>query len=1254
MHHLLMRSLRRRVRLCRKGNSQAVLTPQARSDAEELFRLVSSAAPGDESWRVDALSIVIDFALCLSWHLPGDEAAEYYEFAVRQMIPLLCTDPGRVRRVFWSQIRRIISDELESSLDDDGIMASAAIRERLLLLEWFIEQDKSSGGLDAATLSLVGWARWRRFEIIVGDEHMLELDPAAEAFEALEREWQAGAPAQIRDYLDHLRQHVSQVSMFSDAKLVLSSEKLSAVGRAVLQLRRNLAWAAPDARARAAVDLCHCLLMRYGAVHLRDDLDEAVERLSALMTGVMADDLFADAARAFGLGLVFRGDLDGTETDLTRGVETIVSAWLKIGTVRPATGQLLSELMLAACTHARRTKTPTAIDRVLEITNLQDYGEPNRVSEVAYIRMLLLSERFKVTGMVADLDGAVAEGHRATSAIPRGDPTAAERWHWLARVEHDRFGASKDIADLNAAIKDIRVPLRYMETPDPALEEELALWQTQRFQLLGDQEDIRDAERTLIKLWDDENFRPDLMFNVISIGLRAASYPPEGVRAAVEMCRVMIGQESSAGGPSKRRWLNLLSKAIHAITKDARTEHELALSIQAAGMAVQIGADDDDYDALVYDLVVALIDRGLREDLDRAIREVQRALGRSRDWTQEFLLLSALAAANLKRFELIGENTDQLAGIDAFRRIATNSGCQAQLRGDAAYLWAEEATKRQDYPDACQAYQITVQLIVEQARRPGRPEQRNAWLARWTASARNGAACAIRAGRPDIALALLEHGRAVNVSQSLQRQADIAAVRPLRPDLAKRMSQLAQQIEEFAKKDQAEIYRDYMFATFSLISQNIDSGAPADFEEALDWVGEDITRVQKWSEELLEEATSNDSRLTLSLQWDQLMGELHRQLPNLPISVPPAIDNLIKVVSGGAAVVLNVSKIGCDALIIKDATLRILPLPDLTETAVHQMFRQLYTSIFRIEFGDRSAQARAELHDAMFSCLSCLWDWVCAPVLKALSIDGPPNDGEAWPRIWWCPTGHLAMLPIHAAGHYDPDGQGPCAIDRVISSYTTTLTALARARHAADTDPDPGRSRRLRAISVPEIDGAPALRYTDLELAAVSPWIPAQRPPLVGDQVTIDSVYSSLHEYDWLHIACHGTPPIPNKQPAQLYLSNNVLTVNRVAWETAVNSELAYLSGCHTAAGSFTDPDEAEHMAGAFQATGYQHVIGTLWGAADRTAAAVASDFYHALATDKGSGPPRVASALHQAIRACKHAHPKQPFLWAPFVHLGP
>ena len=188
----LIDSLRRRVEMYESGDTRAVLTPEAISEADQLVSLVTSSPLGDGTWQADALSVAIDLALCLSRILTGDDSAEYYQHAVRLMIFLLGIDPGRAPRVFSSQIRRALSDGLESGFDDDSIMISALTTERLRLLEWFIEQDRSSGRLDSGTLYLVGWARWRRFEVIPGDEFRLELLRATEAFEALDQEWQTG------------------------------------------------------------------------------------------------------------------------------------------------------------------------------------------------------------------------------------------------------------------------------------------------------------------------------------------------------------------------------------------------------------------------------------------------------------------------------------------------------------------------------------------------------------------------------------------------------------------------------------------------------------------------------------------------------------------------------------------------------------------------------------------------------------------------------------------------------------------------------------------------------------------------------------------------------------------------------------------------------------------------------------------------------------------------------------------------------
>lgn len=49
-------------------------------------------------------------------------------------------------------------------------------------------------------------------------------------------------------------------------------------------------------------------------------------------------------------------------------------------------------------------------------------------------------------------------------------------------------------------------------------------------------------------------------------------------------------------------------------------------------------------------------------------------------------------------------------------------------------------------------------------------------------------------------------------------------------------------------------------------------------------------------------------------------------------------------------------------------------------------------------------------------------------------ITGPPGDGQPWPRLWWCVSGLLSFLPVHAAGEPLPaerpnprDGNAPTA-----------------------------------------------------------------------------------------------------------------------------------------------------------------------------------------------------------------------------------
>src|ERR1700734_4073000 len=83
------------------------------------------------------------------------------------------------------------------------------------------------------------------------------------------------------------------------------------------------------------------------------------------------------------------------------------------------------------------------------------------------------------------------------------------------------------------------------------------------------------------------------------------------------------------------------------------------------------------------------------------------------------------------------------------------------------------------------------------------------------------------------------------------------------------------------------------------------------------------------------------------------------------------------------------------------------------------------------------------------------------------------------PHIWWCATGPLAFLPIHAAGIYNKGTAGFNISDYVMSSYTPTLAAIINAN---DSHKMHHKFRGLLAVSQPNTPGQSALPNTEVEL----------------------------------------------------------------------------------------------------------------------------------------------------------------------------
>jgi len=240
------------------------------------------------------------------------------------------------------------------------------------------------------------------------------------------------------------------------------------------------------------------------------------------------------------------------------------------------------------------------------------------------------------------------------------------------------------------------------------------------------------------------------------------------------------------------------------------------------------------------------------------------------------------------------------------------------------------------------------------------------------------------------------------------------------------------------------------------------------------------------------------------------------------------------------------------------------------------------------------------------------------------------------------PSGLLGLLPLHAAGN--PGERG--ALDFVISSYTPTLRILARANSRPQSSQ---RSQLVVALDhIPSLPDLHELPGTVREAKAIRPDDAIQ---LINEDATADSVKHALGSTTWAHFACHATLDVTSSSRSGLCLSDGVLPLTEIARLRLDEAELAYLSACHTAAAGERHPDEALHLASAFQMAGFHHVIASFWPLVDRVAAAAAVDFYATLGTC--SDARTAAQTLNGVSRTLRELHSDNPYLWSPLMHCG-
>jgi CHAT domain-containing protein len=265
-----------------------------------------------------------------------------------------------------------------------------------------------------------------------------------------------------------------------------------------------------------------------------------------------------------------------------------------------------------------------------------------------------------------------------------------------------------------------------------------------------------------------------------------------------------------------------------------------------------------------------------------------------------------------------------------------------------------------------------------------------------------------------------------------------------------------------------------------------------------------------------------------------------------------------------------------------------------------------------------------------------------------------PLDAADLPRIWWCPTGPLAFLPIHAAGIYNPDEPSISLANFAISSYTPTLTALLRASRQKSPEE---RDFKVLGIAQPKTPNTPELPSTVEEFKHIQKHASKHNLPvryLEGTAATVQEVLDGMNECPWVHFACHGIQHNGEPEKSALLLQDGPLELLEITKNSLPRADFAFLSACQTATGDVNYPDEAIHIAAGMLLAGYRSVIATMWSIKDSVAPVIADVVYAKLFEGGHPHSDKAALALHHAVQEVRKREGSDSFLsWMPFIHVG-
>ncbi|MEU3428786.1 CHAT domain-containing protein [Streptomyces gardneri] len=826
----------------------------------------------------------------------------------------------------------------------------------------------------------------------------------------------------------------------------------------------------------------------------------------------------------------------------------------------------------------------------------------------------ILTRRYEFMDEEDDLERALIVTRAAEDLIPDGDPCRLKFCSGLGHIAIRMFQLTGVLDWLDEAVRVLREGA-YESPGDDTLRAavltNLTAALTAQHQAIGRFDAATEALQAQFEaVGITPRDHPDLPSRLVNLTDLILGHPGK-ITAEADRYDLAIGLLDDAlsllpdGHPDRPGCLNSLTSAYQARYRLTNEPLDLVAAAEAGVSAVEASAVGHYRRPMMLmgfaQSLKAFADRfpgsgGLLDMAVAALHEAYTLLPEGHPDCAD--VLTGLGAILRDRFTTGGKPADRDGAVRALRGAAAVLSASARTRARAASAAGDILADAQDFAGATGSYALALEQLELTAWRGLGRADRERLIAEFPSLAANAATCAVRDGKPERAVELLEQGRGILIAQALETRTDHWQLRALAGELADRLEQVLGELERL----------------------------PDSPSRTAGWEPQDHRQ-------------ADESRAALARQREEVLKEI-RALSGLEDFLrSPSFDALRAAAARGPVVLPVASTYGCFVLLLAEDGVEALPL----ETSAEELAGRAVTLAVALDPGHSPFKARSTVLDT----LEWLWGTVAEPVLGALGrTESIGPDGDP-PRVWWCPTGIFSQFPLHAAGRDLPDG-GVTVSDRVVSSYTPTLRALLHARDrprlSADAD---GRGLIVSMPSTPDFRDLPAAADEARDLRGRRP----DARLLTGPAATAPTVLEALADCSWVHFACHGTQDVAQPSRGALILHDGPLTLRDIVNLRLPYAEFAYLSACETSRGGFVLADEAISFAAAVQVAGFRDVVGTQWSIDDVLAPEVADLVYEHLSRQSVPDP---GAALHEALRAVRAQKPNAVASWAAYVHVGP